>query len=369
MISHRRLSAILALALSFAMLLSAGCFGRPSGAGNAPDTSKQAQPELDTARGVYVLPSVAAPGGSATAWAELDAAFDENTYPPLSVTFCARKDSVLLTTEKLSLWENDRLIVWIDGTTVLLGETWLADLSGAGRLTRLPINVWSGVQVSPDRTRLAFWGRVDPEDTSVIGPQIYDIATGKTRVVKEFTIDEWSFPGTIEFQPRVAWLDNGTLLFDGPMATATTDSSFRTAVFRCALDSGTVDTFRADAWQVYASGDGKYVSLAHGASDAKTAVYVINMADGKETRLDADKYSYGSRIGFSGDRFFVVDPQSAVGAGQMVGGAPVFAGSAAKSGFLIIDARFDGDNVSYFDLVSKDGKIEKLTAARLSTAK
>jgi hypothetical protein len=349
------------------LLLCGGCFGEPSGAGNTPGTSSPAQPELDAARGVYVLPSVAAPGGSATAWAELDAAFDENTYPPLWVTFCARKDNVLLTTEKMSLWESDRLIVWIDGTTVLLGETWLADLSGAGRLTRLPINVWSGVQVSPDRTRLAFWGRVDPEDTFVIGPQVYDLATGKTCVVKEFTIDEWNYPGTLEFQPRVAWLDNDTLLFDGPMATA--DSSFRTAVFRCALNSGTVDTFREDAWQVYASGDGKYVSLAHGASDAKTAAYVINMADGRETRLDADRYSYGSRICFSGDRFFVVDPQSAVGAGQMVSGAPVFAGSAAKSGFLIVDARFDGDNVSYFDLVSKNGKIEKLTAARLSTAK
>jgi hypothetical protein len=350
------------------LLFLGGCLGKPSGAGNTPDTSKQAQPELDTARGVYVLPSVAAPGGSATAWAELDAAFDENTYPPLSVTFCARKDSILLTTEKLSLTESDRLIVWIDGTTVLLGETWLADLSGAGHLTRLPMNPWSGVQVSPDRTRLAFWGRIgDEEDSSTIGPQVYDLSTGKARAVKAFSADAWTFAGTIEFPPRVAWLDNDTLLFDGPMATA--DSSFRTAVFRCALNSDTVDTFREDAWQVYASGDGKYVSLAHGAGDAKTAASVINMADGKETRLDADRYSYGSRVCFSGDRFFVVDPWSAVGAGQTVSGVPVFSSSAAKSGFLIVDTRFDGDNVSYLDLASRDGKIEKLTAARLTTAK
>lgn len=368
MMSHRRPSVVLAIALT--LMLCAGCLGKPSGTGDTPGTGEQIQPELDTARGVYVLPSVAAPGGDATAWAELDTAFDENAYPPLSVTFCARKDSVLLTTEKVNLTESDRLIVWIDGTTVLLGETWLADLSGTGRLTRLPINAWSGVQVSPDRTRLAFWGKIgDEEDSSTIGPQVYDLATGKVRAVKEFSAEAWSFAGTIEFPPRVAWLDNDTLLFDGPMETAVTDSSFRTAVFRCALDSGTVDTFREDAWQVYASGDGKYVSLAHAAGDAKVAAHVINMADGKETRLDADEYSYGSRVCFNGDRFLVVDQWSAVGAGQMVSGAPVFAGSAAKSGFLIVDARFEGDNVSYLDLVSKNGKIEKLTAARLSTAK
>ncbi|MGE5559580.1 MAG: TolB family protein [Chloroflexota bacterium] len=357
----------LVLILIAALALTAGCLGAqnkkpPVGAGDSEPspTSTQTDPVFDQTSKTYKLAPVAAPSGGATAWAEVDGAAYEEGMSPFKVVYHARLDDIDLVTEaEYSTAEDAVQITWIDATTVLMGRRWLADLSGAGRLTLLPDYAWSH-RLSPDRTKIAFWGRLNPDDTSdtAMGPQIYDLATGQIRVIKTFTTEDWGYEGEIGILPLVAWLDGNTLLFDGPRPGLT-------SVFKHNLATGKTDLWREDGWHVFASGDGKYAAVAHPNASGEYASFIIDLQSGVETELPAEKYGYPTWVTWVGDEFAVYN-QHAVGIGRMTGGKPVFVREA--TGDSIISVRQVAGKVSFVEVKIVNGEVDGMDQVELVLA-
>lgn len=341
----------LSLVLVAVMATTAGCFGsrgQPD-TGDAAPPAASAGPNFDAAANVYRLAPVRAPAGDATAWAEVDRSSAEGDVP-FTVTFHAQRGEVHLKTEPCSIDGADiGAIVWVDASTVVLGGRWLADLSGQGKLTPLPEYAWSH-QLSPDRTKLAFWGRTDPSDpnSATMGPQIYDLATGTVRVIKAFTPEDWGFDGEIGVLPQVTWLDATTLLFDGPRPGAT-------SVFKHDLATGRTELWREDGWQVSASGDGNYAAVAHAKANGDYATFIVDLRTGQETELSETRYPYPTKVVWRGAQFVAFN-QKAVGVGRMEGGRPVFVAEHDATG-TVIDVRLDAAAASFVDAEVKDGQI------------
>lgn len=335
---------VLALALVAIIALTAGCAKRqqPATGDNTPTPGQTDNgPTFDQAAGAYRLAPVNSPAGEGTAWAEVTQACEPG-LSPFTVTYHAQRGNASVTTDAVYLAaEEVGAITWIDATTVLLGGRWVADLGGAGSLKALPDYSWSQ-QVSPDRTKIAFWGRTNPDDPSdtAMGPQLYDLATGTVKVIKTFTEEDWGFSGEIGILPLVAWADADTLLFDAPRPLTT-------SVFQYDLTSGRTDIWRDDGWHVLASGDGKYVAVAHTNTDGEYTTFVLDVATGTETELSGDKYGYPTSVIWRGDELAVFNSQ-AIGVGRMVDGRPVFAKE--STGSAIIDVRLGASGVSYVEL-------------------
>lgn len=341
----------LSLVLVAAMAITAGCLGsrgQPDAGGAAPPAAT-VWPSFDASANAYHMAPVSAPAGDATAWAEVDRGAGDGEVP-FTVTFHAQRGAVHLKTEPCSLDGADiGAVVWVDANTVVLGGRWLADLSGPGKLTSLPESAWSH-QLSPDRTKLAFWGRTDPSDpnSATMGPQIYDLATGTVQVIKAFTPEDWGFEGEIGVLPQVTWLNATTLLFDGPRPGAT-------SVFKHDLTTGRTELWREDGWQVSASGDGNYVAVAHAKANGDYATFIVDLRTGQESELSETRYPYPTKVIWRGAQFVAFNDKS-VGVGRMEGGRPVFISEHDAAG-TVIDVRLTADAASFVDAEVKDGQI------------
>ncbi len=303
-------------------------------------------------------------GGAGLAWVELQARAPDGEDPSqeMLIDLYARLGGVQVSVPQMAVsLAEEEFITWLSPTKVLLLGSYLADFegqgqgsglgpdSGTGAVKALDVPPW-GARVSPDGLKVAYWGYTDPTDGAK-GPAVYDLRTGKTRALKLFRYEDWGLPTfDMGIAPLVTWLDDKTVLFDGPYQQLP-------AIYRGDLTTGKVGVWREKAWSVRASGDGRYVSFNHREAwlvprpGTAYAVTVVDVAGGGSTDLRATAPTLGAALlwdrGTAG-RFALVDG-SRVAAGIMRGSQASLVAETKAAG-TVVGLRFTAAGISFFDL-------------------
>jgi len=216
-------------------------------ASSAPPTVEQEQ---------LVLPSVT--GDSGGAWAQIERVFPASEDP----TTCFFADfhaqsgetTASITGELVTAGEHN-LLVWLDSQRLLVRSKYIVDFDNQGRVTQLEVPA-SSARLSPDKRRIAYWGSGD-EFGDGCGVAVMDLEGLSTAVISSFPSSKEAW-GTAESEigvgPRLSWLGDSTLVFDGPFEK-------HPAIYEYDLASGEISLFQDRAWAVQTSPQGKYAAF------------------------------------------------------------------------------------------------------------
>ena len=319
----------------------------------------------------FPLMSVPAPGGnngnSGLAWVELQARSPDGEDPSqeMLVNLCARLGGIQASVPQMAVsLAEEEFITWVSQTKVLLLGSYLADLE-TGTVQPLDVPPW-GARVSPDGSKVAYWGYADPTDGAK-GPAVYDLKTGRTRALKLFRYEDWGLPTfDMGIAPQVTWLDNQTILFDGPYQK-------RPATYLSDLTTGKTGVWREKAWCIRASGDGRYVSFTHREAwlvpraGSSYTVTIVDVPSGAAMDLRVGAPALGAALywdrGAAG-RFALVDGPRAAAGVIRDGKATLVAETKAVG--AVVGLRFTAVGISFFDLERVDFAPVSVTAKVLA---
>ena len=212
----------------------------------APDP--ETPPEPPEQDGPLILISVPEPGGGmglATVEIRQEFPFTDDPSQYVFADFKVEKEGKTLELlDQLVYLADQDLAVWLDDHRVLLNGSFLADVTGEGT-----IGLTSGGSVSPDRTYIVGWSVLTGGRKSWVLLSALDFSLS---TIKSFSTEDW---GTPEYgsAPRACWLDENTVLFDGPYQQSP-------AVYQYDVESGRARLLFEHAWGIRASLGGKYLT-------------------------------------------------------------------------------------------------------------
>lgn len=340
-----------------------------------PPTAGDTQPPRPNSFNTFPLMSVAAPsnggvgggnGNVGLAWVEIEARASDGEDPSqeMLIDLHARLGGTQVTIPRMavSLGEEE-FITWLGPTRVLLLGSFLVDLEapGEGAVKSLDVPPW-GVRVSPDGSKVAYWGYADPTGGAK-GPAVYDLATGKTMALQLFRFEDWGLPTyDMGIAPLVTWLDDRTVLFDGPYQKLP-------ATYVCDLSTGKVGVWREKAWSVRASGDGRYVAFIRREAwlvprpGAAYSLSITEIQSGATAELRVEAPLLGAALVWdraTAGRFALMDGgRVAVGT---VGGGKAAVLTEMRAMGMPVGVRCTAGGVSFFDLERVNFAPTKITA-------